>query len=51
MIRVYLILVGLGRLNRRILLGDRCNVLVRIYIPLDQELSRLPVDCAEVSSL
>ena len=51
MIRVYLILVGLRRLNRRILLGDRFNVMVRVYIPLDQELASLPVDCAEISSL
>ena len=51
MIRVYLILVRLGCLNRSILLRDQFNVWVRIYIPVDEELASLPVDCAEISSL
>jgi len=51
MIRVDLILIGLRRLKRRRLLGNLCDALVRVDIPLNQELSRLPVDSAEISGL
>jgi hypothetical protein len=51
MIRVDLILIGLRRLKRRRLLGNLCDALVRVDISLNQELSRLPVDSAEISGL
>ena len=49
--RVYLIMIHHGTLNRKILMGDRCDVGVVIYVALNVQSSCLFVDSAEITGL
>ena len=49
--RIYLIMIHHGTLNRKIPVGDRCDVGVGIYVAINIQCSSLFVDSAEITGL